>query len=165
MVELQFYKKADFPFLNYFLDDVQRLYTALPCQALARIEERNDGLAFPITIWENGKQVGFFVLDFGADKVELSDNQHSVLLRSFSVNPEFQGKGIGKRAMQQLEFFIHANFPDCNEVTLAVNKNNTSAYKLYLQQGFLDEGKTRMGRSGLQILMSKGLPTIRKFAE
>jgi N-acetylglutamate synthase-like GNAT family acetyltransferase len=37
------------------------------------------------------------VLDFGKDKFELTDNESSVLVRSLSVNPQMQGRGIGKQ--------------------------------------------------------------------
>jgi len=110
-----------------------------------------------VTILQDEKPAGFFVLDFGEDKLDLTDNEKSVLLRSLSVNPDLQGKGIGKAAMQLVDRFVRENFPDCDEIVLAVNQKNISAYQIYLKTGYLHEGKSRMGRSGPQYLMHKKL--------
>lgn len=157
MVKLKFFEQKDFPGVSYALDENQSQYTATAEQALQKIEERSDTLAFPITIFEDEDPVGFFVLDFGNDKLDLTDNHNSMLLRSFSIHPERQGKGIGKAAMIQVDEFIRENFKDCDEVVLAVNQNNISAYQLYLAVGYQYEGKTRIGRSGPQYLMFKKL--------
>lgn len=157
MVSLQFFTEKDLNEVNYALDEIQMQYTSTAELALQRIKERNDHKAFPITIFEDGKAVGFFVLDFGDDKFDLTDNQNSTLLRSLSINPQSQGKGIGKSAMLQVDDFVRKNFKDCDEIVLAVNQNNISAYELYLKVGYHYEGKTRIGRSGLQYLMFKKL--------
>lgn len=157
MVKLKFFEPKDFPGVSYTLDETQLQYTATAEQALQKIEERSDTLAFPITILENNLPVGFFVLDFGNDKLDITDNHDSMLLRSLSVNPQLQGKGIGKAAMILLDEFVRENFRDCNEIVLAVNQNNSSAYELYLNVGYKFDGKTRMGRSGIQYLMYKKL--------
>jgi RimJ/RimL family protein N-acetyltransferase len=160
MTELKFYQPEDLPELDYVLDDIQSQYTATAMQSLEKIEERNqkeDFFAYPITIFYEEKVAGFFVLDFGDDKFDLTENPDSVLLRSLSVNPDFQGKGIGKSAMIEVDHFIKEHFTDCNEIVLAVNENNNSAFQLYLKVGYFYEGKTREGRSGTQFLMFKKL--------
>lgn len=157
MVSLQFFQPEDFPELNYKLDETQSQFTAKAEEALQRISERQDALAYPVTVFYGEKAAGFFVLDFGDDKLDLTDNPDSVLVRSLSINPDLQGKGIGKSAMLKMDDFIKENFKDCNEIVLAVNQNNTSAYELYLKTGYFYDGKTRIGRSGPQYLMYKKL--------
>jgi len=160
MTGLKFYQPEDLPELDYVLDEIQSQFTATAKQSLEKIEERNqkeDFFAYPITIFHDEKIAGFFVLDFGEDKLDLTENPSSVLLRSLSVNPDFQGKGIGKSAMLEVDHFIKEHFSDCNEIVLAVNEKNTSAFQLYLQTGYESEGKTREGRSGIQFLMFKKL--------
>ncbi len=132
-------------------------FTATAQQALKNISERDDSDAFPITIFENDIPAGFFVLDFGKDKLELTDNQNSVLIRSLSVNPQMQGRGIGKSAMMKVDEFVKEHFKNCNELVLAVNQKNDSAYHIYLEAGYIYDGKTRIGRSGPQYLMHKKL--------
>ncbi|KNB61627.1 GNAT family N-acetyltransferase [Chryseobacterium sp. Hurlbut01] len=160
MTELKFYQSEDLSELAYILDDIQSQYTATAKQSLEKIEERNqrgDFFAYPITIFYQEKIAGFFVLDFGEDKFDLTENADSVLLRSLSINPDFQGKGIGKSAMTEADHFIREHFKDCNEIVLAVNEKNTHAFQLYIKTGYKFEGKTREGRSGTQFLMFKKL--------
>lgn len=156
MITLSFYKPEDFTDLtSYALDELQSQFTAMPKATLDIIKERNTGDKFPVSILYHSKAVGFFVLDFGVDKFDLTENQNSTLLRSLSINPEYQGKGIGKTAMLTLSDFIKNEFPECTEIVLAVNFNNKNAYDLYLKYGFRDEGKTREISKGHQYLLSK----------
>lgn len=158
MITLSFYKSEDFEDLtSYALDELQSQFTAMPKATLEIIKEKNTGDKFPVSIFYQNKAVGFFVLDFGADKLDLTENENSTLLRSLSINPECQGKGIGKAAMIVLSDFVKENFPECNEVVLAVNFNNKSAYDLYLKCGFKDEGKSREMSKGFQHLLSKSI--------
>ncbi|MFY1047781.1 GNAT family N-acetyltransferase [Chryseobacterium sp. GP-SGM7] len=158
MVELQFFEPKHLSELTYSLDEIQAQYSSLPKQALERIESRNqndDFFAYPITIFYDDKVAGFCVLDFGADKLELTDNSDAVLLRSLSVNPEFQGKGIGKSAMVAIDDFVKQHDKDCNEIVLSVNERNDLAFQIYQNQGYIYDGKKIDGRSGPQLVMSK----------
>lgn len=157
MVSLQFYNESDFAAVNYTLDHIQAAYTSTAALALNRISERDTGLEFAVTVFSNENPAGFFTLDFGDDKLDATGNPDCVLLRSLSVNPEFQGKGVGRHIMLQIDGFIRENFKDCNEIVLAVNHNNSSAYELYLKAGYHNEGRTKTGRNGLQYLMYKKL--------
>lgn len=158
MIRLEFFKPEEhLSGVSYRLDENQLRFTASANQALQSIEEREDDNAFPITILENNVPAGFFVLDFGKDKFELTDNENSVLVRSLSVNPEMQGRGVGKEAMMLVGDFVRENFKHCNEIVLAVNQKNDSAYHIYLKAGYVYDGKTRIGRSGPQYLMYKKL--------
>ncbi|SIQ86255.1 Acetyltransferase (GNAT) family protein [Chryseobacterium sp. RU37D] len=157
MVSLEFFTEKDFSAVNYTLDEIQLQYTSTAEFALKRMTERNTGQEFPVTIFYNKNPAGFFTLDFGEDKLDLTDNHNSTLLRSLSINPQWQGKGIGKAAMLQIDDFVRKSFKDCDEIVLAVNQNNISAYELYLKVGYRYHGKTRIGRSGPQYLMYKKL--------
>lgn len=68
-----------------------------------------------------------------------------------------QGRGIGKIAMMLIDDFVRKNFKQCDEIVLAVNQKNDSAYHIYLKAGYIFDGKTRIGRSGPQYLMYKKL--------
>lgn len=158
MVTLEFFvPEKHLAQLGYNLDEEQQRFTTTVDQALENIEGRNGHEAFPVTILNDHAAAGFFVLDFGHDKLELTDNNNSVLVRSLSVNPELQGKGIGKTAMMQVDEFVKDNFKYCDEIVLAVNQKNDSAYHIYLKAGYIFDGKTRIGRSGPQYLMYKKL--------
>ncbi|WP_374463362.1 GNAT family N-acetyltransferase [Chryseobacterium sp.] len=157
MIHLEFFKTEDLSAVSYALDENQMRFTATAQQALQSISERDDNNAFPVTIFYNDQPAGFFVLDFGKDKFELTDNENATLLRSLSVNPQMQGKGIGKAAMLKVGDFVRDRFSHCDEIVLAVNQKNDSAYHIYLKAGYIYDGKTRIGRSGPQYLMYKKL--------
>ncbi|SHH88558.1 hypothetical protein SAMN05421866_4117 [Chryseobacterium oranimense] len=110
MVSLRFFTISDFPELDYALDENQLKYTSTVEKALERIKQRNDSKAVAVTILEGEKPAGFFVLDFGEDKLDLTDNEKSVLLRSLSVNPNLQGKGIGKLPCSRQIFLSEKTF-------------------------------------------------------
>lgn len=154
-VSLKFFAREDLSGVRYDLDEFQSKYTSSASFALNRIARRNTGQEFAVTVFCHAVPAGFFTLDFGEDKLELTGNQKSVLLRSLSVNPAMQGKGIGKAVMAEVEQFLRQHFKDCDEIVLAVNTDNIFAYDLYLKAGYLCEGKTREGRNGLQYLMAK----------
>ena len=155
MITLRAYEPQDLNKINYILSQEQLQFTASPENALQRIKDRNDGQKHPICILKNNQIVGFFVLDSSDDKKELTENSQSILLRSLSLNPEFQGKGIAKEAMILVPDFIKSHFPNYNEIVLAVNFQNAVAYQLYLKTNFVDEGKTMNGRNGLQYILKQ----------
>lgn len=96
MVALAFYNYSHLSALHYQLDEVQGRFTTTADLALSRISHRNiqgDFSARSVTVLYNGRAVGFFVLDFGTDKLDFTENDDSVLLRSLSVNPEL-GAGV-----------------------------------------------------------------------
>lgn len=160
MVELKFFEPENLSELDYQLDEIQAQYSSLPKQALERIEARNqndDFFAYPVTVFYDEKIAGFCVLDFGNDKFEMTENKDSVLLRSLSINPDFQGKGVGKSVMMIIDDFIKEHFKDCNEIVLSVNERNDFAFQIYLKQHYIYDGKKIAGRSGPQFVMSKNL--------
>ena len=141
--------------MNYSLPEDQINFTALPKLAFERLAERMDNLAHPITILLDDKPSGFFILDYGDDKIELTKNENSLLVRSLSINPVYQGLGYGKVAMKMMDDFVKEYFPTINELVLAVNFKNRSAYQLYLNVGYVDDGSQREWYNGKQHLLKK----------
>lgn len=109
---------------------------------------------YRIVILHNAKPVGFFLLH-ATDRVKgYSSNPGAMLLTSFSINYEEQGKGYAKQAMLLLKEFVVTEFPNCNEIVLAVNYKNIAAQQLYLKVGFHDTGKRKVGPIGEQFIMN-----------
>lgn len=140
---------------GYTLPAEQISFTALPEAVFERLEQRTDSDARPVTIMLSGVPIGFFVLDYGTDKYDLTSNTDSLLVRSLSVNPIYQGKGYGKKAMELIDDFVQEHYPAVNELVLAVNAGNDTAFKMYVAVGYAYEGKTREGIMGTQLLLSK----------
>ncbi|WDF61915.1 GNAT family N-acetyltransferase [Flavobacterium sp. KACC 22758] len=138
MVELEMYKENHYSDLNYALNEEQSKFTYTIDYCINERNDLEDRNKTIVTILEDKAPAGFFILDFGNDKLELKNNDSAILLRSLSVNPNTQGKGIGKRSMLQLRGFVAQYFSNVNEVLLSVHKNNISASKLYYSVGFVD---------------------------
>ena len=134
------------PLREFTLHKQQLAFTSMPILAYEKC--LLDQKRFPVAILEGDRPVGFFVLDQGADVWTYSKSTHAILLRAFSINLPYQGRGIAKASLQQLQPFVKTHLPHCREVVLGVNQNNPSAKKVYLGAGFIDTGKEKIGRSG-----------------
>lgn len=155
MVTLHLMTPAHQAALNYTLDEAQMLFTALPAVWFDDDAEAHRR----ITILQHDHPVGFFVLDSSMDRADYSANPNALLLRSMSVAPAHQGKGIARAALQPgiLDAFARAQFPQANEIVLGVNHANAAAIALYRRCGFADTGRTYMGIKGLQYIFSRTL--------
>lgn len=155
MVEIRNFRKEDLEALSYELDECQNKFTRLPSFSMIERRDDLDPNKYPITILFENLPVGYFVLDLGEDKLSFTENENAVLIRSLSLNPLFQGRKIGKKAMIAITEFVHQNFINCDELVLAVNFKNVNAHQLYLKSGFVDGGKTSENRNGPQHILTK----------
>lgn len=156
MIQLVPYEEKYFKALTeYPLSEAQLKFTGHPLELLERAA--TNSTYNPIIILEDQQVVGFFVLDSGEDRFYYTENLNTILLRGYSVHANCQGRGIAKESMRLLPLFVQANFPQVKEVVLGVNEANKIAQTVYLKANFIDEGKRHIGRSGMQIAMSKAL--------
>ncbi|MCT1577796.1 GNAT family N-acetyltransferase [Oceanobacillus kimchii] len=133
---------------SFTLPDDQERFTALPEKVLTVTEGQ-----YRVVILKHGSPVGFFLLH-RTERVQVySNNPKSMLLTSFSINHKHQGKGYAKMGMLELERFILSNFPNCDEIVLAVNHKNLPAQQLYKHVGFIDTGRRKIGDIGEQFIM------------
>ncbi|UJW57792.1 GNAT family N-acetyltransferase [Bacillus sp. A116_S68] len=150
-VQLVPYNTSFYPRLSRFsLSESQLVFTSLPIKVLANLT--TDQL--PVVIAYEEEPVGFFLLNNGLRVQEYSSKQGGVLLTSLSIDTAYQGIGVARQAMKQLQLFISDHFHQCEEVVLAVNMRNTPAQSLYIKAGFEDTGKRKMGPIGEQMIMS-----------
>lgn len=147
IVSLVFYKPEYKVMLsNYNLSKEQQRFTALPVDALQICEYESD--RHPIVIFYGNQPAGFFVLHGWEGVKAFSENKKAILLRAYSINAEFQGKGIASQSIRLLNSFVKEHFPEVNEVILAVNHGNIVAQTVYKKGGFVDKGIRAMGREG-----------------
>lgn len=146
-VSLEFYipefKNA---LLDYDLLEGQRRYTAFPADALEKCKE--DPERHPVVILYDNHPAGFFVLHGWSGVKDYSDNQNAMLLRAYSINLSFQGKGIATKSILLLKNFVKEHFPEVDEIILTVNHSNIMAQNVYKKGGFVDQGRRAMGREG-----------------
>lgn len=152
IVSLEFYNpKHITEIIDYFLPEEQLQYTAHPASALQMCEL--DEERTPIVILFDGKVAGFFVLHGWEGAKEYCDNKDALLLRAYSVNSYFQGKGVASKSMQLLPSFVKEHFPNNTEIILGVNHNNDKAQYVYKKAGFKDKGLRKMGRNGEMLIL------------
>ncbi|MFC4713295.1 GNAT family N-acetyltransferase [Planococcus dechangensis] len=137
--------------VSYELPADQKEFTMLP-QDLIKRDEGNPEKHL-VVIRARGEVAGFFELDESEDRQRYSDNPKALLLRGYSVNPKFQGRGIATGSLDALPVFLKEEFPGFDEVVLGVNARNTAAQNLYRKAGFEDTGRRVMGRKGEQFAM------------
>ncbi|CAM5221421.1 hypothetical protein UACE39S_03385 [Ureibacillus acetophenoni] len=136
----------------YELSEEQLRYTGHPKDCIKLSEE--DSNRYSILAMEEDELVTFFVLHKNEGVKPYSTNNNSILLRAFSTDFRFQGRGYAKKALTLLPEFVKENFSETNEIVLAVNLQNEPAQRLYKKCGFVDEGVRKMGKKGELIIMS-----------
>ncbi|MGG0450766.1 GNAT family N-acetyltransferase [Priestia megaterium] len=150
-VVLTFYSEAyDSSIHSYTLPEEQIIYTALPTEAIAKCKQERDRT--PVLILAVNKLAGFFVLDAGEAVKEYTESSGALLIRSYFIHPDYQGKGVGKKSLKLLPFFINHHFPTINKVVLGVNYKNTAAQHLYKRSGFVDTNRHIFGSQGKQFV-------------
>ncbi|MFC3716004.1 GNAT family N-acetyltransferase [Luteimonas soli] len=103
--------------------------------------------------------VGFYRLDFRPTIVaRRSIGEASVGLRAFFIDVDWQGRGLGTRAVQACCDDIRARHPDRRLLALNVNVRNVAAINAYRKAGFVETGELYLGGSaGPQYLMVRKL--------
>lgn len=137
--------------VKYDLPSDQLQFTGLPQDIIQRDAE--NPLKHLVVIYAGDEVAGFFELDESEDRKLYSNNPKAMLLRAFSVNPKFQGRGIATGSIYALPNFIKKEYPAFNEVVLGVNANNIAAQHVYKRAGFEDTGRRLMRPKGEQIVM------------
>lgn len=137
---------------NYYLTEGQLQFTGKPkyCIELAKADtDRHCILAI-----ENDQLVTFFVLHDKEGPKIYTDKSNVLLLRAFSTDYNYQGKGYAKHALLLLPNFVRTHFPHINEIMLAVNVANEAAQHVYKKCGYVDEGIRKRDSTSELVIMS-----------
>ncbi|OCA82424.1 GCN5 family acetyltransferase [Bacillus sp. FJAT-27225] len=155
-IKLEWYKETFKQEIEtYNLPQDQQRFTAMPKEALKTCEKEPD--RHPVVILSDGDLAGFFVLHEGEDIRHIDGSGNAILLRAYSIDSRFQGKGIAGRSLVLLPSFVKKHFPNKEEIVLAVNHANPVAQHVYTQAGFEDRGKRIIGRMGEQYILHLSL--------
>ncbi|MBP0725235.1 GNAT family N-acetyltransferase [Bacillus sp. RG28] len=158
-VSLSLYKPEYYDQLKLFkLVEGQEQFTRLPIESI-RVSINNPD-CYRIVILNHDLPVGYFVLQIGESVKEYTENERAILLRSYSINSDQQGKGFGKQSLELLDQLVSKLLPNYTEIVLAVNDRNNVATSLYLKSGFVDRGQKAEGRSGPQKVLFKQINTV-----
>ena len=117
------------------VNDDQRYFVAPNMFSLAESAFQPDYKLVPLGIYDGKTMVGFLM--FGQPKYEGKDVWFIFRLM---VDAAHQKKGIGRAAMVAVIKDISAK-PDCDNIYVSYDPENTVAAKLYESLGFLTEGE------------------------
>ncbi|RWZ59117.1 GNAT family N-acetyltransferase [Halobacillus fulvus] len=134
--------------ISYHLPEDQQEFTSLPLQKIDNPHVTKSSMH--VLIMDDQRPVGYFALEDGDKVRKYSDNPHAMVLTSFSIEADSQGKGFAKQALKLLSDFVKDSLPHVDEVVLGVNKRNLAAANLYLTNGFVDEDEVYVGSKGPQ---------------
>lgn len=138
--------------VEYKLPSDQLEFSGMPQDIIDR--DKENPLKHFVIIHARDEVAGFLELDESEDRKKYSNNPNALLLRGFSVNPKFQGRGIATGSIYALQEFMRSEFQSFDEVVLGVNGRNKPAKRLFEKAGFEDTGRRFMRSSGEQIVMS-----------
>ena len=137
---------------EYHITEEQLRFTGSPIESIKMVNE--DLNRYAILATEDGRLVTYFNLHINDGVKPYSINPNAILLRTFSTDSRYLGKGYAKQALHLLPTFVKQHFDNITDIVLAVNLQNEAAQSLYKKCGYVDEGERRMGRNGELIIMS-----------
>lgn len=121
---------------SYSLSTEQLSFSDLPKDAIQQAKQDSD--RYPVFLTKNAELLSFFILHTNEGPSIYTDYPQAILLRSFSTNQRYQGKGYAKSSLLLLPQYIQQYFPDIHEIILGVNAKNNAAIQLYEKTGFID---------------------------
>jgi len=65
---------------------------------------------------------------------------HGVGFAAFFIDRRYQGKGLGRKALEYLISWVREHYPNATEIETAVILDNTAACRLYESLGFIYTG-------------------------
>lgn len=119
----------------------QLKFTGTVADALAGIDEA----CHPHGIWLDRSMVGFFIVDTQFDREFDFCEAGSLGIRTFLIDGQRQGQGLGKAAAKAVGPYLAEAYPASTVVWLTVNCRNLAAYRCYEQGGFTDTGDLYLG--------------------
>ncbi|MDO4242124.1 MAG: GNAT family N-acetyltransferase [Microbacteriaceae bacterium] len=134
-------------------------YTDAPAQVL--FSAQADASLHPVVILDGADElVGFFCVQTGPGPARYGYyNDNYALVRSFSVDQRYRGRGYASRTMEQLFEFVNERICErVSNLVLAVNEQNLAAQKAYARAGFAIVQSGVAGRVGDVYIMEKIKP-------
>jgi ribosomal protein S18 acetylase RimI-like enzyme len=116
--------------------------------------------SIPMAILHGDTVVGYYRIEQSARSITGRDiDTTSLGLRSFQIDAQWQGRGLGRRALILLLQDMAEQHPSARQVMLIVGDLNIAAMALYRRAGFTDGIELYHGcRSGAQYLLWRELP-------
>lgn len=137
--------------------DLQQLEYAGPIErALARCDEGPPEAIAGLAICLGDTVVGFVVLQRGLRCPPWAP-AGAVALTAMRLDLDWQGQGLGPRALRAVDDWLRRHWPDPTVVALSVDEQNHAGRAAYRKAGFRDHGLPLAGRIGPVRVMVKPL--------
>ena len=129
--------------------DWQKVFSGQPAEHLD-----NPGDLDTHVILRSDHVVGMFRIDPRYHLTHTFAQSNTPGLRSFIVDRDRQGSGIGRAACRLLPGYVREHYPRSAALYLTVNQRNAGAYKAYTLGGFTDTGaEYLLGHAGPQHIL------------
>lgn len=102
-----------------------RLKTGMGTKAIEKAEIALKNSLFIVSLWEENKMIGFGRI--------VGDEGITYVVSDIMVDPDYQGRGLGKIIMKEIDTYLKQHTDEYAYVCLIANK---PADKLYSQFGF-----------------------------
>ncbi len=107
-------------------------------------DPRSDAMAIAL----GDTAIGFYRLDYAPTVIARRPiDRASVGLRAFFIDANWQGRGLGTRAVNACCADLQRRHPDRRLLALNVNCSNVGAIRTYRNAGFIDTGELYAGGS------------------
>lgn len=146
------------PLLNYIekfnISTSDRKFTKTPLENIELAQDNDE--RFPILVFNDKQQcIAFFTLHTGDGVKPYTNNRYAIFFRSFSVDRDYRGQGVGKAVIESLPTFVAESFPNIEEIYLTVNIDNEIALQLYKKCNYVYMGDADLERKPVHILKYK----------
>ena len=126
--------------------DQERFVDSNDESLLERDEALSDGLSVPcFLIEEDGVPAGFAMLSYGRAEEGIPAEADIWYLWRFMIDERFQGRGIGKKALELILRYISESGRDGASVWVSYERDNQIARSLYSRAGFRETGDVSEG--------------------
>ncbi|MGC5771627.1 GNAT family N-acetyltransferase [Paenibacillus pabuli] len=92
-----------------------------------------DAALDPYLLREGNKAFGFFYLSYTPASTD------NYWIGGFQINKDDQGKGLGSKSLYNILEWIQEEHPQCQIISLTVEKSNVHARGLYEKIGFINQ--------------------------
>ncbi len=102
----------------------------------------DEKIALPFAIYHDETLVGFVMFGYGSEEGDPAIAENNYLIWRLMVDQNFQGKGIGKKAVKAaLDFLQTGPCGQAEYCWLSYEPENITARKLYASVGFEETGE------------------------
>jgi len=122
--------------LELKIEPEQEKFVPSPAESLASayIKPWDEALD-PYAIMLENKMIGLFYISYTPDSAD------NYWIGGFFIDKKYQGSGYGKLSLNKILRFIPTVHPNCQEMKLTVEEENSLARNLYENLGFVTDNK------------------------